>query len=59
MKLSEAYPLTHAAYPDLARWDEDFDWRTGSLALCNLLVRTQQRLIEESDEQMLAFSANA
>lgn len=58
MKLSEAYPLTHAAYPDVARWDEDFDWRTGSVALCDFLVQTQQRLIAENDEQMLAFSAS-
>ncbi len=58
MKLSEAYPLTQVAYPDLARWDEDFDWRAESLAICDFLVRVQQRLIDESDERMLAFAAS-
>ncbi len=57
MKLSEAFPLTSAAYPQIARWYDEFDWRQRGVAVCNLLVETQHRLIEEGDGQMLAFAA--
>lgn len=58
MKLSEAFPLTCAAYPQIARWNDEFDWRQRGVAVCHLLVETQHRLIEESDGQMLAFAAS-
>jgi len=57
MTLSEMFPLTHASYPQIAPWDEDFDWRTRGVDVCDLIVRLQHRLIEESDERMLALSA--
>ena len=57
MTLSEMFPLTHASYPQIAPWDEDFDWRTRGVDVCDLIVRLQHRLIEENDERMLALSA--
>ncbi|WP_164747504.1 CHAT domain-containing protein [Mesorhizobium sp. M1A.F.Ca.IN.022.07.1.1] len=57
MKLSEAFPLTHAAYPQIGRWEEEFDLENRGVEVCDFLVDAQQQLLEESDEQMLPFSA--
>jgi len=59
MKLSEIFPRTSAAYPQLAHWRAGFEWPGGCLAVCDLLVRLQHRLMEQSDEHMLAFAISA
>lgn len=58
MKLSEAFPLTSAVYPQVARWDDELDWRRNGVAVCHWLVETQHRLIAVNDGEMLAFSAS-
>lgn len=59
MKLSEIFPRTSAAYPQLAHWHAEFEWPGGCLAVCDLLVWLQHRLMEQSDEHMLAFAISA
>lgn len=56
MALSDIFPRTQAEYPDIARWNAEFDWRTGSIFVCDFLVNTQHRLLTENDQRMLAFS---
>lgn len=56
MKLDEIFPRTAATFPQVAAWGAEFEWLGGSVAVCDLLVRLQHRLIEQSDEQMLAFA---
>ena len=59
MTLSDIFPRTAAAYPQMAAWGAEFEWPGGSIAVCDLLVQVQHRLIEQSDEHMLAFALSA
>ncbi|BBU62172.1 hypothetical protein MSC49_21070 [Methylosinus sp. C49] len=58
MKLSDIFPLTYEAYPQITWWNDEFDWRQRGVDVCEFLVETQHWLIEESDGQMLAFSVS-